>query len=127
TICPLIRIFDSKLWFGSFIHTSMKHDYRRSKEGPDGIRSSSTFLENPAGVRHHLLRVGINVFSDPGRSPRSPSVSSRGYPLFHSRPRTLCLDASPGRSSSRPPRMGGRLLPRNTDFRSRLWMRILGR
>ena len=105
----------------------MKHYYRRSKERPDGIRSSSTFLENPACVRHHLFRLGINVSSDPGRSPRSPSVSSRGYSFFRSRPRTLWLDASHGHTPSQPPRMGGCLLPRDADFRYRLWMRILGR
>src|SRR6266550_4419806 len=127
TICPLIRIFDSKLWFGSFIRTSVKYCHRRSREDPDGTRSPSTHLENPARVRYHLLRLGIDISRDSHRSPRSPSVSSRGYSFFHSRPRTLWLDAAPGHASPQPPRMGGRLLSRNADFRYRLWLRVLGR
>jgi hypothetical protein len=32
-------------------------------------RSPTSFMENPAGVRDHLLRLGIDVSGDPHRRP----------------------------------------------------------
>ncbi len=103
----------------------MKHCEKRGREDRDG--TPSTILENPVGVRHHLFRLGIYVSSDSCGSPRSPSVLISGSAFFRSWPRALWLDASQGHASSQPPRVGRRLLPRDTDFRYRLRLRVLGR
>src|SRR5437762_5092812 len=73
----------------SCVWTSMNHCSERGREDADGTRSPSTHLENPAGVRHHLLRLGINVSRDSGGSPRSPSVLIGGDSFFRSRSRAL--------------------------------------
>ncbi len=52
-------------------------------------RGPAADLENPAGVLHDLLRLGIDLPGDPRRGSRSSSVPAGGVPLFYGRPVVL--------------------------------------
>ena len=89
--------------------------------------TTPTPLEDPAGLRHHLLRLGIDFPGDPHRRAGGPTAPVCRNALLCRRHRSLRLDARHGHSLTQPPRMGLTNIARDADLSGGLRIGLLGR
>ena len=83
-------------------------------------------LESSAGIFDHLLRVGIDLSRDPGRSARSAAVSAGWDEVSGRRTGSVRMDAREGNSVPHETGMGWRDSAGGADFRLRLRAAFLG-
>ena len=84
-------------------------------------------MEDHAGVRHYLFRLGLDLSSDPRRGARSPAAASRQHAILHCRRRALRMDAAEGHAVPVSPRVACGFGSGGLHLCCRLWLVVLGR
>jgi hypothetical protein len=89
-------------------------------------RGSPIHLEDLAGIRHDLSRLGIHIPSNSRRCAGDAAVPYGWSAVYGSRPGTLCLDALHGSSIAKLAGMEGGHALRLLDVLDRLRQLVLG-
>src|ERR1700674_3293641 len=79
-------------------------------------------MEDHAGVRHHLFRLGLDLSSDPRRGARSPAAASRQHAILYCRRRALRMDAAEGHAVPVSPRVACGFGSGGFHLCCRLWL-----
>src|ERR1700722_6668689 len=93
---------------------------------PNGNYDSPSGVEDSAGIRHHLLCVGIDISGDPGGRARSAAVPFGGHALSGGGSNSLRVDAAQGRRLTHVTRVEIGDIAGRADIRLRLWAVVLG-
>src|SRR5580700_1757958 len=103
------------------IHISGGADPLAQGSDLNGNYDPSTGVEDFAGIRHHLLRLGIDISGDSCRGARSAAVSSGRHALSGGGSNPLRVDAVEGRRLTHLARVESRDVAGRADLCVRLW------
>src|SRR5579864_2681485 len=92
----------------------------------DSIGNASGFVEDPSGIRHYLLCLGIDIPGDTSRGSRSAAVPVGSSSLLNIGHRALRLDVDQGHAQSWPAAVGRSNSAWSINLPRRLRLPVLG-